>query len=380
MNKLLRALLVLVAVVTVALAVVRFRFGEGRRLEDRTTAPLLSGDVLEKVVDLDYPPGNIAVHSSGRVFFTLHPDGKPPVKVVELVDGKPVPYPNERYQSEHGDIPYFQSILSIRIDRQDRLWVLDFADFGRGQPRITAFDLATGDLVHRFDFPREVAGLGSMLNDMQVSPDGNSIFIAETSPVVHRPALIVYDVAAEKARRLLHRHRSVLPEDYIIQAPGRDMRFYGLFALRIGVDSIALDTRGEWLYYGPVTGDRLYRIRASDLLDTALSDGDLGKRVEEYAAKTLSDGLTMDTEDGVYLSDMEHSAVIRLDTDRKLTTLVKDERLRWPDGFSFGPDGWLYVTCSSLQHVLFLGEDDVREHAPYQIFRFRPGHEGMPGH
>ena len=50
-----------------------------------------------------------------------------------------------------------------------------------------------------------------------------------------------------------------------------------------------------------------------------------------------------------------------------------------PYGFSFGPDGWLYVTCSSLQHVLFISKDHMRAHAPYQIFRFKPGPQGVPG-
>ena len=105
----------------------------------------------------------------------------------------------------------------------------------------------------------------------------------------------------------------------------------------------------------------------------------MAARVEDFAAKTLSDGLTMDVDDNVYLSDMEHSAVVRLGPDRRLTTLVKDARLRWPDGFSFGPDGWLYVTCSSLQHVLFVSRAEMRAHAPYQIFRFQPGVAGVPG-
>jgi sugar lactone lactonase YvrE len=379
MRKLIRVLLFLAILVAALAGFVRFQFGGGERLEDRTAAPLLPASSLETVVDLDYPPGNIAVSPTGRIFFTLHPDGNPPAKVLELVDGKPVPYPSEEFQ-QPGVEPHFQSILSIRIDRHGWLWVLDYADYGRGQPRILAFDLSTNQLVHRYDFPSDVAGLLSMLNDFQVAPDGKTIYIAETSPILQRPAIIVYDVERQRSRRVLDRHPSVLSENYVIQAPGRDMIIYGLYTMRIPVDSIALDTRGEWLYYGAVTGSRLYRVRAADLNDESLSAAELGTKVEDFAPKTLSDGITIDSADSIYLSDMEHSAIVRLDQERRLMSLLKDPQLRWPDGFSWGPGGWLYVTCSSLHHVLFVSSERMRANAPYQIFRFKPGATGIPGH
>ena len=373
-------------IIIVVGVVIKAKFSSGMRLEDRTTPPVFSGDVLETVADLEYPPGNIAVSQDGRVFFTLHPDGQPPTKVHELIDGRPIPYPNLEYQTETEtetetkDIPHFQSILAIRIDRQNRLWVLDFANFGLGSPRISAFDLGTNELVHTYNFPSEVAGLASMLNDFQVSPEGDKIYIAETSPLLHHPALIVYDVATRQSRRVLDSHESVLPENYLIQAPGRDMIVFGIYAMRIGVDSIALDRNGEWLYYGAVTSDTLYRIRSADLNDASLSDEALSARVETFADKTLSDGLTTDLAGNIYISDMEHSAIHRLNPTGKMTTLIQDERLRWPDGFSFGPDGNLYVTCSSLQNVLFVSPDEMHAHAPYQIYRFNPGVKGIAGH
>ena len=380
MSRLPRFLAVLAIVLIAAAVILRVTFGGGQRLEDRTAAPELSGSVLEKVVDLDYPPGNVAVSADGRVFFTLHPDGDPPAQVLELAGGKPVAYPDTSFQEDGANPLAFQSILSIRIDRQNRLWVLDYAKYGRGQPRLLAFDLATNALVHQYDFPSSVAGLLSMLNDFQVDPAGERIYIAETSPILQRPALIVYDVASRTARRVLEGHSSLQAEDYVIQAPGRDMVAFGFYTLRIPVDSIALDKRGEWLYFGPVSGDRLYRIARRDLDDAGLSAETLAARVQDYGPKTLSDGITMDVADNVYLSDMEHSAVVLLGPDRRLSTLLKDPRLRWPDGFSFAPDGWLYVTCSSLQDVLFISRSHMREHAPYQIFRFKPGREGFPGH
>jgi sugar lactone lactonase YvrE len=380
MKRLLNVLVRIVAVLLLLVGLVRGLFGSGIRLDDRTGSPRLPPSALEVVAELDYPPGNIAVSASGRVFATLHPDGKPPQKVVELTSGTPVPFPSEDWQHPNSDVPYFQSVLSLRIDRQNRLWTLDFADFGRGRPRLLAFNLDTEELVHEYEFPPDVAGFGSMLNDFQVSDDGEAIFIAETSPLFQHPAIIVYDTTTFSSRRVLERHPSVMAKPYIIQAPGRDMRIFGLITLRIAVDSIALDRSGEYLYYGAVNGDRLYRIRAVDLLNTSLDDAELGRRVEDYGPKTLSDGLTTDDDGNVYLSDMEHSAIVLLKPDRTLETLVKDPRLRWPDGFSFGPEGWLYVTCSSLQHVLFLDAKEMHAHAPYHVFRVRPGPRAAPGH
>jgi sugar lactone lactonase YvrE len=368
------------ALLVVVAAAVRCSVGGGRRLEDRTGSPELPPSALEAVVDLDYPPGNIAVSRSGRVFFTLHPDGAPPLAVAELADGGPVPFPSAEFQHERDGGPYFQSILSVRLDRNDRLWVLDFARYARGQPRIFAFDITTREVVHQYDFPGEVAPFLSMLNDFQIDPRDGKIYIADASPIRQKPALVVYDPVTRTSRRLLERHVSVVPADYVTQAPGRDMVLFGVFTLRIGVDSITLDERGEWLYYAPFSGDRLYRVATRDLNDAALSRDALAARVEDFAPKTISDGLTIDTTDAVYLSDPEHSAVLRLGPDRRLATLVKDERLRWPDGFSWGPDGWLYVTSSSLQHVIMKSAANVRRHAPYQIFRFRPGATGVPGH
>src|SRR5256885_5931620 len=154
----------------------------GMRLEDRTTDPALPVSALEVVADLDYPPGNIAVSSTGRVFFTLHPNGSPPIKLVELVGGKPVPYPDQASQTTRFDSP-----LAVRIDRQGRLWTLDFARYGRGQPRLVAFDLAAHTLVHQYDFPSSVAGFLSTVNDFQVDPRGEKIYLPQTSPILPQP-------------------------------------------------------------------------------------------------------------------------------------------------------------------------------------------------
>jgi sugar lactone lactonase YvrE len=213
-----------------------------------------------------------------------------------------------------------------------------------------------------------------------VDPKGERIYIAEASPIRQTPAVIVYDIARRTSRRVLDGHPSVQAGPYVTETPERAIKVLGLYPVRIGIDSITLDDRGEWLYYAPFTGDTMYRVATRDLNDESLAPAALGAKVETFGPKTISDGLSIDGADTVYISDPEHDAVLTLGQDRKLRTLLKDPRLRWPDGFSFGPDGWLYVTCSSLQHVMFRSAAHIRANAPYQVFRFKPGPAGVPGH
>lgn len=360
-------------------------YGGGEYFPDKSGEAVLPASALEKVADLDSPPGNIAVSASGKVFFTLHPEARPALKVVQLVDGQPQAFPNMAFQTgrdENGKLEprYFRNVLSMRIDRYNRLWTLDNGHHGFDAARIMAFDVDSGRVLHEYVFPPSIADLGSHLNDLQISPDGRTIYIADASFFAKTPAVIVYDVKNRSARRVIENHESVDAEEYIPVVQGRKMVAFGLVAIRPGVDSIVLDTRGEWLYFAPVTNNYLYRIRTEDLLDIKLSKRELKTKIERFAEKTMSDGLSIDLQDNIYISDLEHSAIISMNPEGEMTTLLKDERLRWPDGFSFGPDGWLYVACSSLQHVIGRLPGSISEHAPYQIFRFQPGPQGIPGH
>jgi sugar lactone lactonase YvrE len=372
---------VLIFVAAILALAIKVRHGGGHtNFPDRSGEPRLPESALEVVAELPTPPGNIAVSRDGRVFVTLHPEAHADLKVVELVKGEIKPFPDAAFQHPGFEPRAFDNVLSIRIDRQNRLWALDNGTHGLHAGRLLAFDLASGQLVHEYSFPREVAGLGSHLNDFQVAPDGQHIFIADASFFRKQPALIVYDVSQRTARRLLVNHESVRAEFYTPVVQGRKMELFGLLSIRPGVDSIALTRDGNWLVFAAVTSRKLYAVAVAALLDQKLDELELGKRALPIADKTMSDGMTTDDAGNIYLSDLEHSAIVVLKPDRTLETLVRSEKLlRWPDGFSFGPDGWLYVTCSSLQEVLGKTPSNIREHAPYQVLRIKALAPATPG-
>lgn len=368
---------VLLFILMLALAmaiVVRVRYGGGDFYPDVSTAPLLNDDIVEEVLSYPEPIGNVAVSATGRVFFTVHPESRPRGnKLLEFVDGASVPFPDGASQSH-----LFDTVLGIAIDSHNRLWTIDHGNHGLRDARLLAFDLETGGLIHDHRFDGSVAPFGSFLQDLQISADGRTVIIADASFWRKKPAIIVYDVRTASARRVLEGHASVSAENNIIRSSGHTMTFVGgIVVLRGGVDGITLGN--EWLYYGALSGSSLYRVSLDELRNKSHPFSQLAASVERYASKPLSDGLSIDTEGTVYVTDIEHNSIFVVGNDREPRTLLRSPQIRWPDALSFGPDGWLYIADSALGDVVLQPRDHIKSQGPYKIFRFQPGAAGTPG-
>jgi len=369
-------LIFLVAITIAAAATMRVRYGGGKPYVDLNTEPLLAEAELEQFLAYPEPIGNVAVSPDGRVFFTVHPESRPRGnRLLEWVDGAAVPYPDGATQ-----LDLFDTVLGVVVDRQNRLWTIDNGNHGFGAVRLLGFDLDTDALVHDQVFAAETAPAGSFLQDLQVSADGTTIVIADASIWRKSPALIVYDTESRHARRVLEGHESVRTENYLIRTPSRHMRFlWGLVDLKTGVDGIALDADNEWLYYGAVNQSGLFRVRFADLRNADLPPRQLANRVERFADKPLSDGLSTDLDGNVYVTDVEHGSVMKFGPGGSRDTVIRSPRVRWADALSFGPDGWLYLADSAIPEIVLRPRESVRNAGPYYVFRFRPGHPGIPG-
>ena len=369
---------VVLLLVVSGLAGVRMRYGGGVPYPDVTGEPLLPESALEVAVEFSGPIGNVAVAPDGRIFFTVHPESRPSgpkLWVAAAAGAAPAPWPEP---SEQGRL--FRTPLGVAVDRQGRLWTIDHGFHGFAGARLLAFDLATGRVVHDHRFTRDEAGWGSFVQDLQVDAAGEAVYLADASFLAKRPALLVYDVAAGGARRRLERHPSVVPQNWLIRTPQRTMRLLGgLASLSPGVDGIGLSRDGEWLWYAAMTHDTLFRVRTADLRDDSLAPQELASRVVTVGRKPLSDGLSTDLDGNALVTDVEHGGVVRFSPAGRMETLVKSSRIRWSDDLSYGPDGWLYVADSAIQEQVLRSKSHMRSRAPYFVYRFRPGADGVPG-
>ncbi len=366
-----RTLFILIIVFIAFVSLLRYGYVESAAFPDRSAMPILASTELEVVAELALPPGNIAVADNSDVYFTFHPEAKPRINVARLVNGQAQPFPSLAWQPGGAEAMAFNEVLSIRIDNQQRLWALDNGKHGLERVRLLAFDLNQGKLVDRFTFSRAEFALGSHANDFQISKDGRYIIISDASLLAKTPAIIIYDTKLKTARRVLDQHKSVLAGSFEPVVQGIPMTLFGVFTVNPGVDGLVLDANDEYLYYASVSADKLYRVPLAALINQDLSAVELATQVEVVGEKTMTDGMAMDAAGNVYLSDIENSAIVRLNPQGQLETLLKSITLRWPDGFSNGPDNYLYFTASSLHEVLGKSTDYITQQGPYQIYRFK---------
>jgi sugar lactone lactonase YvrE len=189
---------------------------------------------------------------------------------------------------------------------------------------------------------------------VRLSPDGRHAYLTDSGA---KGALIVVNLPSGEARRVLDGHPSTQVErDVVVKTDGRELRRPDGRKVEFAADSVALSADGSHLYWKALTGRTLYRIATEALDDPGLSADALAARVERLGDSEPTDGLWIDARDRLYLSAIEDNAVRVRDGDRQ-TTVAEDDRLRWPDTFSQGPDGAIYVTSSHIQDMSWFKPD-----------------------
>lgn len=342
-----------------------------------------SPGTIEIVTELPINPGNLAVTSDGRIFATVHQFRRARMQLIEITGSREYrPWPSERWNGPFGSGPdVFNSLLGIQIDTKDRLWVIDN---GRGEPnqvpKLLAFNIENGDLVFRYDFPQEMGPKGSFLNDLAVDDKNGFVYIADIGGEF-KPALVAVDTNKKTSRRF-ENHRSLEPEGVDLVVEGKVIEVSdkngNLKPARVGVNPITLSTDCETLYFGAMNGKTWYSLPAI-LLRQGASDNEIANGIKAVGPKPVSDGASTDTEGNHFFTNVGDNAIDVLSEDGKLSHLVKDGRLIWPDALSFGEEFWLYVAVNQLNRApVFNGGKELGK-PPYLIMRVWTGTRGIPG-
>jgi sugar lactone lactonase YvrE len=337
-------------------------------------AAMTSGAELQEVASFpDKQVTGVGVSTkSGRIFvnFPYWSDDHS-ISVAEIVNGQPKAFPNDEWNKAGPAGSHFICVQSVVVDDQDSLWVLDptapkMQEIVKGGPKLVKIDLATNQVVQTIPFGEDVAPKKSYLNDVRIDTRTNTAFITESG----RGAIIVVDLKSGKARRLLDGHASTQPEkDVKLVVDGKALiDQQKKTPPQIASDGIALDAKNGYLYYHALTGHTLYRIKTSFLKDEKLGKRELESKVENVGQTPAPDGMLEGLEGGVYLTDLENSAIVRLDpASKRVEQVVADKRLLWPDTLSWGPNGEMYVTASQIENMPRFNNGKSTRTEPYKL-------------
>jgi sugar lactone lactonase YvrE len=347
-----------------------------------STLPLLAqakGSSLQEVYEnSDFQVTGIAVAPDGRLFVNFPRWSDHYLNAVVEVgkDGSEHPYPDEYWNQWDSKAEnagkQFVCVQSVVADA-GALWVLDPAapllgPIVRGGPKLVKIDLQSNRASRVYGFGSDVVKANSYLNDIRFDDQRHTAYLTDSG----QGAIVVLDLETGKARRVLDGDPSVLPQSGVqVVVDGKPLLRFGK-PPQFNADSIALSPDGQYLYYKPITGTTLYRIKTDILRDSSASASKVSQAVEKAAEIFPTDGFWMDAKGNLYLSDVTHNGVSRRTPEGKIEQVVSDPRLQWPDSFAEGADGSIYISASHINESPTFNKGKSVRKQPYGVFAFKP--------
>lgn len=283
------------------------------------------------------------------------------------------PYPNDtmnRWQPGQLGKEKWVCVQSVYFDDNRGLWILDPAApmlktiQGAGA-KLVKMNRQTNKPERTYSFMGIVPDT-AYVNDVKVDVTKNFAYLTESKG----GGIVVVNLTSGNMRRLLSNHPSTKSDPaYKFIIDGRELMKNGK-AAKFNSDGIALTPDGDWLYYKPLTDDKLYRIKTEFLRDINMTDTMMNSKVEDLGHFASTDGMIFDKEGNLYFGDLQNYRIIKIDKDLKMTTLVEDRRLIWPDSYSIA-DGFLYISCSQIQMQPDYNNGVNKRTTPYTVYRLK---------
>lgn len=353
-------------------------------------------DAIETVFQFSLAPAGITASPDGAWLLSVSQAEKPRTRVMKVFkSGKVEPFPNEKMSDAAPDAPLpLDAVEGLQLGADELVWMLDNGRRGEVTPRVIAWNCDKNRLQHVHYIGQPAVVPGSYLTDLAVDPAYPHVYITDPANGSDA-ALIVLDRSTGLARRVLQGHASVVPDPGVtfpagVNGTGEARRLDGVQTVpHSGVDPIALDRKGEWLYFAPLRSGKLYRVR-TELLRSADpgAAGKLNEGVETYAGKPPATSISLDNKGNIYVGDILGRAIGVIEPEkREYRVLTSDPRLVQPDGLCFGQDGKLYFFSRSqfaalarpaeaAPPALITAPSSAPEHSLFRMKALAPGRAG----
>lgn len=349
---------------------------------DLASAAEIAQSKPEIVARLPQSVGNIAFTPDNQLIFSHHPFFSPDVRVAKLTSPTTFePFPNADWNTPRKDSDHFlDNVLGLRSDEDGVVWIIDMGFRTGITPKLVGWNTRTNSLERIYYMPKPATRDGSQPQDIVIDRKRGKFYIADEDigPGGNgsKAAIIVVDMKSGLARRVLEGDASTVPENVPITVDGKDLTVTGSdgkpAVIKVGCDGITMDVNSEWVYYAPLNGRSVYRIRAADLANETISASELSKKVERYADKPNNGGLSIDYQGNLYLTAVETKQVGVITTDKKYHVIATDPDMVWPDGITASPDGYMYVSASQISAAAMFNGGVAKNKTPYLIYRFKP--------
>lgn len=347
------------------------------------SAPANPKAKLEVAAELSHSPGGMTIAPNGSIILSLNQFQKTTERVVEITpDGVVHSFPTPEMSRGTGEGLTLDAVLGLRSDKKGVIWMLDNGRRSETLPKLVAWDSREGELVRVIYLPPPATIATSFVNDFVLDPEEPFVYITDPADGKNA-ALIVVNLTTGQARRVLEEHYSVKEVDNALTIDGQVVEVERPDGKTVrpltGANPIAIDRKGNWLYFGPMSGNSLYRIATRHLRDKTLKAVELNSRVEGYSEKPICDSIVMDSKGNIFVSDIGNKAIGMIsEKDRKYEIYVQHDQFLWPDGLSFGNDGLLYFYASQLHRTPYYNKGKDCTTSPFLIFKIKTP-SGFPG-
>lgn len=325
-------------------------------------------------------PGNPTVMPDGRVLVSVSAIIAPSISVRAVSEnGEHVAYPDEVWAGKPGvDGRGMSAVIGIRTDPQGIVWILDMGS-PQQQPRLIAWNDREQRLHRLIVLPQNVLRPSSFTQDFVIDWRRQRIYIADMtmnpSGASDYPAIVVVDLQSGLSWRSLECYPGLMPGDVPLMVAGKPLSLRTpdgeVIAYQYGLNPIAIDPLGRWVYFGSMSARKVYRI-ATEILAQPAADAPLSEAVEYWCEKPHCDGFDVDAQGNVYVTDIANSA-IGLASPAGYRILAQDDQLlAWPDGVELDAQGkWLYITANQLHRHPLLNAGEDASQPPFHVLRLR---------